>query len=215
MRIAKPVRTLADLPPRMTKILEYYADAEERAHMSTRAECAEALGYAFPSAVTKHIEALVRKGLIVADRTKKRNVTLTDVGWQLLGRSPAQKGIPVIGAIAAGTPILAMENHHDYLTDLAPHAGRFALQVRGDSMIDAGINDGDFAIIDHGQPVRENQIAAVLVDQEATLKRVRYQKQGVTLIPENSSYEPIRLVGPEAASVSIVGPLVFVYRPFG
>src|SRR6188474_2248850 len=108
------------LPPQQSKILHYFADA-------------------FPSAVSKHVDALVRKGLLHADREKKRNVSLTEAGWTAIDRSPASKGVPVIGAIAAGVPILASEQHAGYLSDLTPNPGRFALKVRGDSMIDDGI----------------------------------------------------------------------------
>lgn len=202
------------LPPGQTRILEYFADAEERGHMASRAEAAKDLGYAFPSAVTKHIEALARKGLVQSDRIKKRNVKLTDQGWQALGRSPAERGIPVVGAIAAGVPILASENHSHYLEDLAPCAGRFALQVRGDSMIDAGINDGDYAIISNSGTLDDGQIGAVVVDQEATLKRVRYQSQGITLISENNNYQPMHFEANEAERLQIVGPLCYVYRSF-
>ena len=202
------------LPPGQARILNYFADAEEKGHLASRAEAAKDLGYAFPSAVTKHIEALTRKGYVTSDRIKKRNVKLTEIGWQVLGRSPAERGIPVIGAIAAGVPILATENHSHYIEDLSPCAGRFALQVRGDSMIEAGINDGDYAIIDDTGRVDDGKIGAVIVDEEATLKRVRYESQGITLIPENINYQPTHFNADEAGRIQIVGSLCFVYRDF-
>ncbi len=205
-----------DLPPGQTRILTYFADAEDSGHQPSRAEVAEAMGYAFPSAVSKHVDALVRKGLLTADHDKKRNVRLTDIGWGAIERTPAKRGVPVIGAIAAGTPILANENLDHFLTDLAPAPGRFALKVRGDSMIDAGILDGDYAVIERGQPVHDGQIGAVRIGEEATLKRIRFEPDQLTLISENRNYPP-RIVGKTMADtegVEVIGPLKCVYRAF-
>ena len=200
------------LPPQQSKILAYFADAEDSGHQPSRAEVAEAFGYAFPSAVSKHVEALVRKGLLAADREKKRNVRLTETGWAAINRSPGRQGVPVIGAIAAGVPILASEQHAGYLKDIQPSPGRFALQVRGDSMIDDGILDGDYAVIQAEGKVADNQVAAVVVDGEATLKRVRYYPDRIELVPANPKYQPRIISKATASEVQIVGPLCFVYR---
>src|ERR1043165_7692339 len=170
------------LPPQQSKILHYFADAQNEGRQPSRAEVAEHFGYAFPSAVSKHVDALVRKGLLV------------------------------IGAIAAGVPILASEQHAGYLSDITPNPGRFALKVRGDSMIDDGILDGDYAVIQHGAPVADNQVAAVVVDGEATLKRVRFYDDRIELIPANPAYKPLVVHKALSASVEIVGPLASVYR---
>jgi repressor LexA len=209
------------LPPGQTKILHLFADAEDAGRQPSRAEIAEQLGYAFPSAVSKHVEALVRKGLFALDRDKKRNVRLTATGWAAIGRQPARAttiatdmpGVPVLGAIAAGTPIEAIEQADDHLTDLAPRPGRFALRVRGDSMINAGIDDGDYAVIQQGAPVAQRQIAAVIVEGEATLKRVVRSSDGIDLVAENPAYQTRHIPGPQAAGVQVVGPLLFTYRP--
>lgn len=200
------------LPPGQTRILAFFADAEDQGRQPSRAEVAEALGYAFPSAVSKHVEALVRKGLLEAVPEKKRNVRLTDTGWRALNRSPSRHGVPLLGAIAAGTPILALENVTEHLSDIQPQAGRIALRVRGDSMIDAGILDGDCAIIQSGGSVEDGQIAAVVVDGEATLKRWRARDDGVDLVPENSNYQPIHIPNERLDAVRVVGPLSFIYR---
>jgi len=200
------------LPPGQTKILSFFADAEDAGRQPSRAEVAEAMGYAFPSAVSKHVDALVRKGMLEADRDKKRNVRLTVAGWSSIARSPARHGVPVIGSIAAGMPILATEMNAGYLKDIQPAPGRFALRVRGDSMIDAGILDGDFAVIQSGGTVANNQIGAVVVNGEATLKRVRRFDDRMELIPENRRYQPLIIPVSEAENVSVVGPLCFIYR---
>jgi repressor LexA len=200
------------LPPGQTKILTFFADAEDAGRQPSRAEVAEAMGYAFPSAVSKHVDALVRKGMLEADREKKRNVRLTENGWSAIARSPARRGVPVLGAIAAGVPILATEMHSGYLHDVQPAPGRFALRVRGDSMIDVGILDGDYAVIQSGGTVSNNQIGAVVVNGEATLKRVRRFDNHLELVPENRRYQPLSIPKSEAESVQVVGPLCFIYR---
>jgi len=122
--------------------------------------------------------------------------------------------VPVLGSIAAGTPILASENLNGFISELQPAPGRFALQVRGDSMIDAGILDGDFAVIQRGQPVGEGRIGAVRVGEEATLKRVRYHSDRLELISENKAYAPriITTAKAETEGVEVIGPLVCIYR---
>ena len=199
------------LPPKQLSVLEFFADAEDAGHQPSRAEVAEALGYAFPSAVSKHVEALVRKDLMETDPKLKRNVRLTDAGWAALERTPAHFGVPVIGAIAAGMPILATEQHDSYLDDIVPSPGRFALKVRGDSMVDAGILDGDFAVIDSKKEVHNGDIGAVVVDGEATLKRLRIKAKSITLEPANKNYQPITL-DKRNDNCQIVGPLAFLYR---
>jgi repressor LexA len=173
---------------------------------------AKVMGYAFPSAVSKHVDALVRKGYLEADRKKKRNVLLTERGWSAINRTPARMGVPVIGSIAAGTPILATESRAGYIEDLQPKPGRFALTVRGDSMVNVGILDGDLAIIQHGSAVNDGDIAAVVVEGEATLKRVRNYPDRMELIAENPAYPPRIIPRSEMGNVQIVGPLCFVYR---
>jgi repressor LexA len=200
------------LPPGQTRILTFFADAEDEGRQPSRAEVAEALGYAFPSAVSKHVDALVRKGLFEADRDKKRNVRLTDVGWASIHRTPARRGVPVIGAIAAGVPIMAVEQHQGYLDDVLPLPGRIALRVRGDSMEGDGILDGDFAIVHVDTSVANNRIGAVVVDGEATLKRLRYHDNGLELIASNPKYPPRRLAKNDGHDVQVVGPLDFIYR---
>lgn len=114
-------------------------------------------------------------------------------GIQIL-KSTAPSAIPIIGSIAAGPVKLAVEEFNGTLADireLEKEDGRFALRIQGDSMKDAGILDGDLAIIQTQVPVNNGQIGAVLIDDEATLKRVYYEKDRVRLQPENEFYDPI------------------------
>lgn len=203
-----------ELPPKQTEILNFFADAEDEGRQLSRAEVALAFGYAFPSAVSKHVEALVRKGLFLADRDKKRNVRLTETGWASIGRIPAHRGVPVLGAIAAGVPIMAVENQSGFIQDIKPHPGRFALKVRGDSMINDGILDGDYAVIQANAKVSEGGIGAVVVDGEATLKHVHMHKDRIELVPANAKFKPLVISKGNLASVQVIGPLCFVFRSF-
>ena len=122
--------------------------------------------------------------------------------------------IPLVGDIACGTPILAEENITDYV-DLPGHIrADFALTCRGDSMIGAGIQDGDIVYIRHQETVENGQIAAVLVgSEEATLKRFYRSNNAVTLNAENPSYAPMVFVGEEAAQIRILGLAIAFTHP--
>lgn len=200
------------LAPAQRRVLACFAEAELNGRLLSRAEVAAALGYAFPSAASKHVEALARKGLIVLDKGKKRNTRLTAAGWEALGRPPAGQGVPVVGAIAAGSPILAIAEATEFLPDIVPRPGRLALRVRGDSMRDAGILDGDVAVIHACERVRDGEIAAVVIDGDATLKRWRSTPDGIELLAENPAYPPLRIPRERLDAVRVVGVLAFVVR---
>ena len=131
------------------------------------------------------------------------------MGWEETASNitplPRMGTVPLIGAIACGSPILAEENIEEYV-DLPKHIrADFALTCRGDSMIGADIHDGDVVYIRQQAQVRSGQIAAVLIDDEATLKRVYLNGETVVLQPENPSYAPLVFSGPEAAALRILG----------
>lgn len=120
--------------------------------------------------------------------------------------------VPIVGSIAAGTPILATENIESYLLLGQEYRADFALKIKGDSMIDVGINDGDLALIIKDRPVTNGDIYAVLVDGEATLKKVYKNDDYLTLQPCNSKYEP--LVVKEEDNPYIVGKLSGIVRKY-
>ena len=120
--------------------------------------------------------------------------------------------IPIVGSIAAGTPILATENIESYLLLGQEYKADFALKIMGDSMIDVGINDGDLALIIKDRPISNGEIYAVLVDGEATLKKVYKNDDYLTLQPCNSKYEP--LVVKEEDNPYIVGKLSGIVRKY-
>ena len=120
--------------------------------------------------------------------------------------------IPIVGSIAAGTPVLATENIESYLLLGQEYKADFALKIMGDSMIDVGINDGDLALIIKDRPISNGEIYAVLVDGEATLKKVYKNDDYLTLQPCNSKYEPI--VVKEEDNPYIVGKLSEIVRKY-
>lgn len=120
--------------------------------------------------------------------------------------------IPIVGSIAAGTPILATENIESYLLLGQEYKADFALKIMGDSMIDVGINDGDLALIIKDRPISNGEIYAVLVDGKATLKKVYKNDDYLTLQPCNSKYEPI--VVKEEDNPYIVGKLSGIVRKY-
>lgn len=121
---------------------------------------------------------------------------------------PKTKKVPLVGTIACGTPILAEENISNYVDSPESVHADFCLQCKGDSMINARINDGDFVYIRQQPTVEQGQIAAVLIDDEATLKRVFTYADHIVLQPENTAYEPMILIGERMNDVRILGRAV-------
>ena len=121
---------------------------------------------------------------------------------------PEMRKIPLVGSIACGKPILAEENIEDYVSIPKDLAGDFALTCKGDSMINARIFDGDIVYIRQQDTVENGEIAAVLIDNEATLKRVRLFEDHIALEPENPQYRPIVLWNEEMNTVRILGKAV-------
>lgn len=120
--------------------------------------------------------------------------------------------VPILGTIAAGTPILADENIEDYIDFNHPVKFDFALRVKGTSMINANIHDGDIVFIKEQADVDNGQIAAVLIDDEATLKRIYKQKNSVMLVAENPEFEPMVFTEHDAKNIRIIGRAVYVMK---
>ena len=195
---------------RQQRILDFIATTvRERGYPPTVREIGEAVGLTSSSSVHAQLANLERQGLLHKDPTKPRAMTLSD--------SPRAEGVvvPLVGQIAAGSPTLAEENVEDHLVvpmGFAGDAEHFALTVRGDSMVDAGILDGDVVVVKAGQSADDRDIVAVLLpgpaDDEATVKRLRRQRGKLMLVPENASLEPFEM-DPRAR---ILGTVVAVLR---
>ena len=172
----------------------------EHGYAPTVREICNAVGLQSTATVHYHLNALRDAGLIEMDEMKKRAISLPD----------AQRAdrIPVVGVVTAGVPILATENIEGYIP-WDGESGCFVLRVRGDSMIGAGILDGDKVVV-RPQPDAENgQIVVALLDDSATVKRLKKTGRDVWLMPENPSYEPIP--GNEAKILARVKALMREY----
>jgi repressor LexA len=204
---------------RRQQILEWLAKFQARKGFppSVR-EIGEALGLASAGSLHKHLQALEKGGYLERSPGKKRTWSVTNKAWDLIGR-PTPPSIPLVGQIAAGAPILAVQNREEELpVDPALFGSDevFALRVKGDSMIDAHIQDGDLAIIRPQEDAEDGQIVAVQVEDlepEATLKVLRRSNGGIELHPANSRYAPLIFKDAQRSKVTILGRLVGVIRP--
>lgn len=158
-----------------------------------------------------HLKAIEKKGFIKTEQNKSRAIIILD---DEAPPEAASKGIsiPLVGKIAAGSPILADENIESYLSFPAEMFSKgefFALSISGDSMIEGGIFDGDIAIIRKQNTANNGEIIAALIDDEATLKIFKKNANAVQLVPMNSAYKPI-----ETRDVAILGKLAGVFRHY-
>ncbi len=195
------------LTERQREIFEFICDTMRAQNRPpTVREIAQHFKFQSPKAATDHLDALERKGFIKRRNRKARNI---EVREEL---SPL--GIPLVGKIAAGSPILAVENLEGSLSTTAlfkANEKTFALQVEGESMTGVGILPGDYVIVDGRGKVRTGQIAAVRIGDEATVKRVHVNKNQVRLEAANPKYDDI-LVDRNSPEFAIYGPVVGVMR---
>src|SRR5688572_14197891 len=181
-----------DLTKRQQEIFDYIKRySAGHGYPPTVRDIGKAVGLASSSTVHAHLANLEKLGLLKRDPTKPRAIeVLVDKAKSLI--SP---GLPVVGQVAAGSPVLAEENIEDYV-ELPPIAGgddgEFVLRVKGDSMQDAGILDGDHVTVRKQETARNGEIVVALVGEEATVKRYFKEKDHVRLQPENDAHEPIR-----------------------
>lgn len=186
------------LTPRQREILDFIRSTlEVLGAPPTRAEIAGAFGFASPNAAEDHLKALAKKGVIVLDPRSARGIRLVE-----------QLGLPLVGSVAAGSPILAVENQ---LGRIQFDAGLFApradylLKVRGNSMTGAGILDGDLLAVHKTTEARNGQIVVARLEDEVTVKRLRRKGARIELVAENPDYAPIVVSGPLAIEGLAVG----------
>lgn len=234
-----PTRT-----PSPEAILAYIEESlRESGRPPTLREIGTAFGIASTNGVRYHLDKLERDGKIRRDRFTSRGIEVQLAGGRgathmdtLPSMSPAFRRaneisapaptgpardllqIPLLGHVAAGAPLLAEEHVEDTLTIdpamVRPGGKHFALRVRGDSMKNAGILDGDVVIVRHDTPVKSGEIAVVLIGDEATVKRFFPRRDKLLLFPENEDYEPIE-VRPTDPDVRVAGKVVGVFRRLG
>jgi repressor LexA len=197
------------LTARQNEILEYLrGEIDRRGLPPTIREIGDEFGIRSTKGVEDHLAALERKGFIRRERGKSRAIEIKN--------RPDLRGarvVPLIGRIAAGNPVLAVENHEGTFIldeDLVGAGDNFLLRVVGDSMVKAGILDGDLVVVRQQKTARNGEIVAARVGDEATVKRFQKDGGAVTLVPENDAYEPI-VVDP-SSEFELLGKVVGVYR---
>jgi len=205
-----------DLTKRQQEIFDFIKKYSARhGYPPTVRDIGKAVGLASSSTVHAHLANLEKVGLLRRDPSKPRALEMLDRAVETAKSGVASvvgpSGLPLVGSVAAGQPILAEENIEDYVAvpELAGGAeGEFVLAVRGDSMIEAGILDGDFVVVRSQEQAADGEIVVALVgDGEATVKRFFKESDHVRLQPENKAMEPIR-----TRDVRVLGRVVGVFR---
>ena len=196
-----------NLTKRQNEIFEFISGHLDRTgYPPTVREIGKALGLHSPSTVHAHLAKLEKSGVLRRDPTKPRAIEI------LVDRAKrvVRPGVPLVGQVAAGTPILAEENIEDILEVpalLGAESGDYALNVRGDSMKDAGILPGDVVIVRPTTEASNGEIVVALLEDEATVKRYFREADAIRLQPENSAYEPII-----SRDVEVIGRVIGVFR---
>jgi repressor LexA len=201
---------VSDITARQQRILDFIAETvRERGYPPTVREIGEAVGLTSSSSVHAQLANLEKMGLLHKDPTKPRAMSLSTEESKATGTV-----VPLIGQIAAGTPVMAAEQIEDYVsvpTDFARSGEHFALRVTGDSMIGAGILDGDMVVIRSQETATDGDIVAAVMpgpaEDEATVKRLGHDGARVMLIPENPALSPFEMLDGR-----IVGKVVAVLR---
>lgn len=198
------------LTAKQQRVLDVIRTAmRERGQPPTVREIGQEIGVASSCTVQRHLDALVKKGYITRDRYKYRSIQLADTPYPLFARA---LNVPVLGSIAAGAPILAVENIEDTFplpADLVGNDEVFMLRVKGDSMIDAGIFDGDLVAVRQQPDASNGDIVVALLEDEATVKRFYRENGQIRLQPENPNYPPIL-----TRDVKILGKVILSIRRF-
>ncbi len=190
------------------KILDFIkSEIEEKGYPPSVREICAAVGLRSTSTVHAHLNHLEAQGLIRRDPTKPRALEVVD------GTQPRGRSVPLVGRVTAGQPILAIENIDEYLTlpqSVLGQGKMFSLRVEGESMIEAGIMDGDIVVLRQQDTAENGEIVVAMTpDDEATLKRIFYEDDRVRLQPENSAMAPIYV-----ESATVLGKLVALIRQF-
>ena len=199
---------MSKLTEKQQQIYDFILDfTQEHGYPPSVREIAQAVDLRSPSTVHFHLKGLRQAGLITQAEGKTRAISVTD------GAHTRRDQVPLLGSVAAGSPILAEECIEDYLTfDTGGKVGEhFALRVRGESMLEAGILPGDVVVVHQQQQVRNGDIVVALFEDEATVKTFRRENGHIWLYPENSSpeYQPI-----DGEGCRILGRVVAVVRRY-
>ena len=198
---------MANLTPKQQKIYDFIRDfSREYGYPPTVREIGERIGLKSPSTVKFHLDNLRSAGLIQWDGGKTRSITLLEKE-----DGPKEDQVPVLGNVAAGSPILAQECIEEYVTfRTGPHPeDYFALKVRGESMLYAGILPDDLVVVRRQPEAHSGEIVVALFEDEATVKTLSKKNGEVWLLPENPDYEPI-----DGTQAQIIGKVVGLIRRY-
>jgi len=204
------------LTARQAQILAFIRmSIEKTGFPPTRAEIAARLGFRSPNAAEEHLRTLERKGMIEVLQGTARGIRLKSAAGRSASKAGDRTGIPLIGRVAAGSPILAAEHilgHYQLDGGLFKRPADYLLKVRGMSMRDAGILDGDLLAVHRAQEARSGQIVVARLADEVTVKRLRHQRDKIELLPAHPDFSPI-VVDPRRESFAIEGVAVGLVRP--
>lgn len=194
---------------KQSEILEYIkSEILQRGYPPAVREICEAVNLKSTSSVHSHLETLEKNGYIRRDPTKPRAIEIIDDTFNLTRRDMVQ--VPIIGRVAAGEPLLAQENIEEYFpipSDFMPNNDTYMLKVQGESMINAGILNGDYVLVEKKETANNGDMVVALVEDGATVKTF-YKEEGIyRLQPENDSMDPIIV-----SEVSILGKVIGVFR---
>ncbi|MDA8228356.1 MAG: transcriptional repressor LexA [Desulfitobacterium hafniense] len=199
-----------DLTERQIKIIEFIkSEIRQKGYPPSVREIGDAVGLMSSSTVHGHLQTLEEKGYIRRDPTKPRAIEILDSSSDL-GLKKSISYVPILGKVTAGQPILAIENIEDYFplpTDMVNSDSVFMLRVQGDSMIEAGILNGDLILVRQQNTARNGEIVVAMIGDDATVKRFFREKTLVRLQPENSFMDPIY-----SQDVAVVGKVMGVFR---
>ncbi|MGN0267607.1 MAG: transcriptional repressor LexA [Lachnospiraceae bacterium] len=203
------------ISPKQQEILDFIkSEIISRGYPPAVRDICEAVHLKSTSSVHSHLETLEKNGFIRKDPTKPRAIEILDDEFNVTRKEMVN--IPVVGTVAAGIPILATENIDNYIpvpSDMLPNAGNhkfFILNVKGDSMINCGILNGDQIIVEQQETAHNGEIIVALVDDSATVKRFYKEDDCIRLQPENDTMDPIII--PAGTDVSILGKVVGLMR---
>ncbi|WP_373231529.1 transcriptional repressor LexA [Cohnella sp.] len=206
---------MSKMSNRQNSILEFIKnEVRDKGYPPSVREIGEAVGLASSSTVHGHLDRLEKKGLIRRDPTKPRAIEiLGDDDDNVYKLSSSVRQIPLVGKVTAGVPITATENIEEYFplpVNMVGDQPVFMLSVMGDSMIEAGIHNGDYVIVRQQPTANNGDIVVAMTDEnEATVKTFYKERDHIRLQPENASMEPIRL-----SNVSILGKVIGLIRSF-
>ncbi len=197
------------LTARQARLLQVIEDSlTKRGYIPTLQEMAHAMGIASLHGVKRHLAALERKGYIRRFPGRRRAI---EIRQRIM---PLEGSIPILGRVAAGRPLLAVENQEGVLSlgpALLGKGTHFALRVQGDSMIEEGIHEGDYVVVRQQDTADPGEIVVVLLGEEVTVKRLRKEGQRLFLEAANAAYAPIPLTR-QSPSPRILGTVVGVYQ---